>query len=344
MPSCRLVRLNSSKVSQCHLATSRWFLAHSCRWPSFLLRCCGFAVLAVGRGGGVVDPARVARCVVGAPLYRGYAVFAAAVAAFWCLAPPVLVTVALAPLFVVFLRAAWMRSPDQAAPSPWSLVRGPPLVALASAHALALARAQFEVIARGALLTTVGTGFAYAILRHGEPSAFAHMASVTQSVSVPVTVALSGTMIGPMLRNERRSRWLLDACAVGASSRAAAIAIVAATSVARWRGPCASGSSLLGFDAASRLALSVETAVAGACLSVVTQWCLRFSLRDDGRDSARVILSLLAVSAGDAAGARSVTPCGAGARAARSRGRLGRASGSPTEPNARRFPPKAAPQ
>ena len=201
------------------------------------------------------------------------------------------------------------------------------------------------MIARGALLTTVGAGFAYAILRHGESSGFAHVASLTQSVSVPVTVALSGTIIGPMLRSERRSRWLLDACAVGASSRAAAIAMVAATLGGSLAGAHAlTVSSMLGFDAASRLALSVETAVAGACLSVLTQWCLRFALRDDGRDSARVILSLLAVSAA------TLLVLALSHRAAlvlellAAVGALAAPRGLPTEPNARRFPPKATAQ
>src|SRR4051812_47197136 len=54
------------------------------------------------------------------PFHRGYALFAAAVGAFWWFAPPILVSMALAPLFVVLLRAAWMRSPEEAAPSPWS--------------------------------------------------------------------------------------------------------------------------------------------------------------------------------------------------------------------------------
>ncbi|XXX82035.1 hypothetical protein WMF30_25065 [Sorangium sp. So ce134] len=216
-------------------------------------------------------------------------------------APAPLLLACAAPALAVGLRAAVVRAPEvplgrERALIPRALpVRGGALVALSLAYAAALLRGHRAVLLRGLALAAASALAAAAWARTSGPLEAGPLAGASLVALAPVALCVGAGFSGPVLREERRIAWLLDACGASAPLRAsAAAAAVAAPLVALALAHGAAVSALTRAAPAAAIRLLGGAGVAGMLLSGVALGCVRWSVRQDGRDSSRVLLSVLA--------------------------------------------------
>ncbi|WP_437948146.1 hypothetical protein WME98_46955 [Sorangium sp. So ce296] len=216
-------------------------------------------------------------------------------------APAPLLLACAAPALALGLRAAVVRAPEvppgrelplipRAAPA-----RGGAPLALSLAYVAALVRGHRAVLLRGGALTLIGALAAAAWARSSEPLEDASLAGASLVALAPFALCAGAGFSGPVLREERRIAWLLDACGASAPLRAVAAAAAVAAPLAALG--LAHGAAVAALTRAAPLAalrLLGGAGLAGLLLSGVALGCVRWSVRQDGRDSSRVLLSVLA--------------------------------------------------
>ncbi|WP_437820473.1 hypothetical protein [Sorangium sp. So ce1078] len=216
-------------------------------------------------------------------------------------APASLLLACAAPALALGLRAAVVRAPEVPLGRELPLIPstvpalGGALVALALAYLAALLRGHRAVLLRGLALTAVGALAAAAWARTNGPLGAGPLAAASLAALAPVALCVGAGVSGPVLREERRLAWLLDACGAAAPLRAlAAAAAVAAPLVALALAHGAAVGALTRAAPVAALRLLGGAGLAGLLLSGVALGCVRWSVRQDGRDSSRVLLSVLA--------------------------------------------------
>ncbi|WP_437641126.1 hypothetical protein [Sorangium sp. So ce854] len=257
--------------------------------PAGALAGCAAGASAIAAHGMVLARPRGARELAALALLAGAILLGA---------PAVPLLACAAPALVVGLRAAFVRAPEIPAGREPSLlpsvapVVGGALASLALAYVAALVRGHRAVLVRGMALAALGAfvGSAWARTHElaGEPLAAASLVALA-----PFALFVGAGLAGPVLREERRIAWLLDASGAAAPLRAgAAAAAVAAPVVALALAHGAAVGAMSRAAPAAALRLLGGAALAGLLLSGVALGCVRWSERQDGRDSSRVLLSV----------------------------------------------------
>ncbi|WP_437593947.1 hypothetical protein [Sorangium sp. So ce1000] len=218
---------------------------------------------------------------------------------------PVLLACA-APALAVGLRAAVARAPEIPAGRERSMVPPsvPALAALSLAYLAALARGHRAVLVRGLVLTAIGALAAAAWARNSGRVGGGPLAAASLVALAPAALCAGAGLAGPVLREERRIAWLLETCGAAAGLRAGAVAAaVAAPLVALALAHGAAVGALTRAAPSAALRLLGEAGLAGLLLSGIALGCVRWSVRQDGHDSSRVLLSVLAAIAASIAAA-----------------------------------------
>ncbi|WP_437282616.1 hypothetical protein WME90_19160 [Sorangium sp. So ce375] len=225
-------------------------------------------------------------------------------------APAWILLACAAPALAVGLRAAVARAPEIPAGRERSMipssapVLGGALVALSLAYLAALVRGYRAVLVRCLALGAIGALAAAVWSRNSGQLGGGPLAAASLVALTPVALCAGAGLSGPVLREERRLAWLLDACGAAAGLRAgAAAAAVAAPLVALALAHGAAVGALTRAAPSVALRLLGGAALAGLFLSGIALGCVRWSVRQDGRDSSRVLLSVLAALAASIAAA-----------------------------------------
>ncbi|WP_437987122.1 hypothetical protein [Sorangium sp. So ce117] len=221
-------------------------------------------------------------------------------------APASVLLACTAPALAVGLRAAVARAPEIPAGRERSMIppAAPALVALALGYLAALVRGHRAVLVRGLALAAIGALAAVAWARNSGRFGGGPLAAASLVALAPVALCAGAGLSGPVLREERRLAWLLDACGAAAGLRAGAVvAAVAAPLVALALGHGALVGALTGAAPSVTLRLVGGAGLAGLLLAAIALGCVRWSVRQDGRDSSRVLLSVLAAIAASIAAA-----------------------------------------
>ncbi|WP_437683044.1 hypothetical protein [Sorangium sp. So ce131] len=295
--------LRTLPVPRVHLLSAHALLLSIAELPWVLLWAFGAGALA---GAAACVSALAAHCMLLARPRGGREMAALSLLAGAVLlgAPAPLLLACAAPALAVGLRAAFVRAPEvpagRAPALVWGAVPGASgaLLSLSLAYLAALLRGHRAVLVRGLALTAVGALAAAAWIRTSEPLAGAPLAAASLVALAPFALCASAGFSGPVLREERRMAWLLDACGASAPLRAGAgAAAVAAPAVALALGHGAATAALTRAAPAMALRLLAGAGLAGLLLSGIALGCVRWAERQDGRDSSRVLLSVLAAVA-----------------------------------------------
>ncbi|WP_234023894.1 hypothetical protein [Sorangium cellulosum] len=295
--------LRALPVPRVHLLSAHALLLAIAELPWVVLWAFGAGALA---GAAACVAALAAHCMLLARPRGGREIAALSllVGAILLGAPAPLLLACAAPALAVGLRAAFVRAPEVPVGRAPSLVSSVSpgasgaLLALSLAYLAALLRGHRAVLVRGLALAAVGALAAAAWIRTSEPLAEVQLAAASLVALAPCALCASAGFSGPVLREERRIVWLLDACGASAPLRAgAAASAVAAPAVVLALGHGAAASALTRAAPAAALRLLAGAALAGLLLSAVALGCVRWSQRQDGRDSSRVLLSVLAAVA-----------------------------------------------
>ncbi|XYI03235.1 hypothetical protein ACMHYB_27135 [Sorangium sp. So ce1128] len=216
-------------------------------------------------------------------------------------APAALLLACAAPALVVGLRAAFVRAPEVGAGREPSLipsaapVLGGALASLSLAYLAALLRGHRAVLVRAMALAALGAFVGVAYARSIGPLGDEPLAAASLVALAPFALCAGAGLAGPVLREERRIAWLLAACGAAAPLRAGAAALAVAAPVTALA--LAHGAAVGALHRAAPLAVLRVlggAGLAGLLLSGVALGCVRWSVREDGRDSSRVLLTVLA--------------------------------------------------
>ncbi|WP_437737917.1 hypothetical protein [Sorangium sp. So ce1335] len=268
-------------------------------WAAGALAGCAAGASAVAAHGMLLARPRGARELAALALLAGAIVLGA---------PSLPLLACAAPALAVGLRAAVVRAPEIPAGGEPSLipsgapVLGGALASLALAYLAAVVRGHRAVLVRGLALAALGAFVGSAWARSSGPLADEPLAAASLVALAPFSLFVGAGLAGPVLREERRIAWLLDACGAAAPLRAgAAAAAVAAPAVALALAHGAVVGATSRAAPVAALRLLGGAALAGLLLSGVALGCVRWSERQDGRDSSRVLLSVfVAVAAATA--------------------------------------------
>jgi hypothetical protein len=171
---------------------------------------------------------------------------------------------------------------------------------LASAYGLVLLRAHAGALLRALFIVAIGLGWAGLAVTNDEDPRFDARAAICTLLAlfIPCNVFAAATAAGPVLRAERSAEWVLATSGTAATRRrAATVGLLAGAGGAVGLLAGTVLGVVLDFAPAARLVLSFALTLTGATLSALTEIAMRWSLRDAGRDGARVVLSLLALIA-----------------------------------------------
>ena len=196
--------------------------------------------------------------------------------------------------FTIALSRAWARAPELgAARRAKRLARTTP-AALATSYGLVLVRGHGALLARAACIVAAGMGWTCLALRN-EAAVGGDRSTLRFALSawIPSCTLATATPLGAVLRAERAAEWVLVVCGTTMGQRRVAtrgLAVVAGGTV----GLIAATSlgAALGANFFLRFQLAVSLALTGALLSGLTEMCFRWAIRDEGRDSGRLVLAI----------------------------------------------------
>lgn len=206
-----------------------------------------------------------------------------------------------APALAVGLRAAFLCAPELGAAREPTLVAlvGGALPTLSLAYMASLLRGHRAVLVRGLALTAIGALAGAAWVRSIGPIATEPLAAASLVAFVPAALCAAAGFAGPVLREERRLVWLLDASGAPASLRVgASAAAIAAPTAALGLAHGAAIGALSRATPVATLRLLGGAWLAGVLLSGVAFGCVRWAVRQDGRDSGRVLLAMFTAVTG----------------------------------------------
>jgi hypothetical protein len=195
------------------------------------------------------------------------------------------------------LRRAWREGPRAGSGAVLRWVDAPAVVALASAYVLTVWRAHAEIAGRCLLLTMVWLAFATLFVHNADGGDLTGAPIMVEAVFAPLAIALTVTLAGPMLRAELQGGWLLDAMGMTLAGRQRALAMASAflgmALAVVYAGAIAWN---LRLSLLTAVRLVGETTAFAFALSVIAGDVVRFAVRSDGRDGARLIVAFTALT------------------------------------------------
>jgi hypothetical protein len=192
----------------------------------------------------------------------------------------------------------WLRAPEQAPFALRASVRGPPLVGLATTHALLLVRQSSAQLLRAGALLVLSLIYAVAALRSLRPASEVELVRWSLCMFVPALVFGVAGVAGPLLRAEAQLDWLLSASGTEVWTRRGALLGVVLGG--------AGGAALLhavgvaltsSLELASPLRLLLQELASALALASLVIEVARWAVRADGHDSLRLIAALGALLA-----------------------------------------------
>jgi hypothetical protein len=218
----------------------------------------------------------------------------------WMVAGPFARIMVAGPTFVFAVSRAWQRMPERGASPPAGGIVGSASLALAVSYGLVMSRRHAAALLRAAFIIAVAMAWTGLLLRNDDVLRFESKSVLRVALSawIPSCILAAATPVGPILRTETAAEWLLAACGITVTQRrAATIGLLAATGSAVGLLAGALLGIALGAPGFLRFALAASLGVTGALLSALTEVCVRWSIREDGRTGGRMVLILGALIA-----------------------------------------------
>jgi hypothetical protein len=216
----------------------------------------------------------------------------------WLLAPSLGTITVSSAAFVLALPRAWQRAPLFRASLLRGRIVGRPAFALATVYALIAVRRHWAALLRAVFIVAIAMAWVGLAVINDRAWGSQSPLWLALSVWIPSCIFASATPLGPILRTEQAADWILAACGTTRNERRAAT--VGLLSTAGGTTGVLAGSLVgawLDRGWLQRLGLAASLALAGAVLSSLTEVCVRWSMREDGRDGGRMVLALGALIA-----------------------------------------------
>jgi hypothetical protein len=227
----------------------------------------------------------------------------AAVGLSWAAAPVAARAAVSTTALAVGLLRAWRLAPEGPRGSRSSPLPTPAVLALTVAYALISWRRHGVLLVRACLITASAGLFAFALLRNNDDMRDELGARVALSLFIPAVLLSATTFAAPMIECERNAEWVLSTCGTSTPLRRNALAALLALGGAGFGLAYAAPIGLaLNVDLLHRLRFVLLTALVGGVSAAAVEATTRWALRERGRDSGRLILSLsLATTAAEGA-------------------------------------------